>query len=383
MADRIAFVGTGPDPDEPDSDGYAMAYRHAAGYERIDGCELIACADLVPANAEAFAAHHDIDPSAVYEDTQRMLRETRPDVVSVCVPPDAHADVVTACATTGVPDAIHCEKPMATTWADCQRMVEACERADVQLTINHQRRVGPIYRRAKELVDEGRIGDLQRVEWSEKNLFDSGTHLFDLTTLYADGTPQWMLAGLAYRDENRWFGVHNENQAIAQWRYDSGVTGLAVTGESADVIDPTLALQGTDGRIEIGASAGPPLRYLAPDTGGWEEVDVGENEWGDHRPSTPRAGLMAAAEALPGVSKSQVAVDYPSHIDRAIAEVIDAYRTGRESTLAAETAMEGTELIFAAYESVRRRDRVELPLDVDDNPLESMVTEGLVAVGRE
>jgi predicted dehydrogenase len=384
MTDRIAFVGTGADPDDPDSDGFAMAYRHASGYERLDGCDLVACADIVRENAEAFAAAHDVPSKGVYEDYEAMLHEVRPDVVSVCVPPAAHADIVVGCAETGLPGAIHCEKPMATTWADCRRMVDACDEADVQLTINHQRRVGPIFREAKSLLDAGAIGDLQRVEWSERNLFDAGTHLFDLSTFYTDAEPvEWMLAGLDYREENRWFGTHNANQAVAQWRYENGVYGLAVTGDGSDVVDAYLALSGTDGRIELGASDGPALRYRSAETDGWEEVDVGENVWGDHLPSTVQAGLDLAAERAPLVPDDLFATDYPSHIDRAIAEVVRAYRTGTESTLDASVALRGTELVFAAYESVRRRGRVDLPLSVDDNPLESMVDEGLVAVGSD
>lgn len=376
MTDRIAFVGTGPDPENPDSDGYAMAYRHAAGYERLDDCELVACADLVRDNAEAFARHHGID--AVFTDTERMARETRPDVVSVCVPPAAHAAVVTEVAETGVVDAIHCEKPIATEWADCQRVVETCNERDVQLTINHQRRMGPIFRRAKELLSAGRIGELTRIEWTEKNLLDAGTHLFDLTTFYTDGAqPSWMLAGLDYQEENKWFGVHNENQAIAQWAYESGVSAVAVTGRGAGTFQPMIALQGTDGRIEIG-SGETPLRLRTSETG-WKRPSIRENEWGDYRPSRIRAGLAVVADQLPGIDRSAVLPTYPSHIDRAIAEVIDAYRTGRRSELAASVALQGTELIFAAYESVRRRERVEFPLAIEDNPLESMVEAGVVA----
>jgi predicted dehydrogenase len=384
MTDRVAFIGTGADPDDPDSEGFAMAYRHAAGYERADRCDIVACADLVIEHAEAFADAHGISPNGVYQDYEAMLQEVRPDVVSVCVPPAVHADIVVGCAKTDIPGAVHCEKPMATTWADCRQMVDACDDAGIQLTINHQRRIGPVFRAAKSLLDDGAIGELQRVECSEQNLFDAGTHLFDLSTFYTDAAPvEWVLAGLDYREENRWFGTHNENQAIVQWGYENGVHGLAVTGPKSDMIDPYFALTGTDGRIELGASDAPPLRYRSSDTSGWETVDVEEGIWGDHYPSKIRAGLNLLARNVPVVDDDTFAADYPSHIDRAIVEVLEAHRTGRDSELRAELALQGTELIFAAYESVRQRGRVDLPLTIEDNPLESMVEEGLVAVSAE
>ena len=58
----VAFVGTGPDPDTPVwGESAAMAYRHGAGYRKLDNCDLVACADLVHENAEDFAAEFDID----------------------------------------------------------------------------------------------------------------------------------------------------------------------------------------------------------------------------------------------------------------------------------------------------------------------------------
>jgi predicted dehydrogenase len=384
MTDRIAFIGTGADPDDPDSEGFAMAYRHAEGYQRIDGCEIVSCADLIRENAEAFADAHDVSPKGVFEDYEEMLRETEPDVVSVCVPPSVHADIVVGAAATGVPDAIHCEKPMATTWGDCRRMVEACDDAGIQLTINHQRRTGRIFREAKSLLDEGVVGDLERIEWSAKNLFDAGTHLFDLSTFYADAEPvEWVLAGLDYREENKWFGTHNENQALAQWQYANGVSGFAVTGEGSDAIDPYIALSGTDGRIELGASEGPPLRYRSSETSGWKQVDVGEDIWGNPRRSKVRAGLGLVARNAPVVPDDLFGSPHVPHVATGIADVIEAYRTGTDSALRAELALQGTELIFAAYESVRSRGRVDLPLEVDDNPLEAMVEEGLLPVSAE
>ena len=52
-----------------------MAYRHATGYQRLDSCEIVACADIVRENAEAFAAEQDIAPEQVHEDYQEMLQK--------------------------------------------------------------------------------------------------------------------------------------------------------------------------------------------------------------------------------------------------------------------------------------------------------------------
>ncbi|MBM4083576.1 MAG: gfo/Idh/MocA family oxidoreductase, partial [Planctomycetes bacterium] len=48
----------------------------------------------------------------------------------------------------------------------------------------------------------------------------------------------------------------------------------------------------------------------------------------------------------------------------------------REPELSARRALNATELIFACWESSRRRGRVDLPLDISDSPIEAMVAAG-------
>ncbi|MDS0295143.1 Gfo/Idh/MocA family protein [Halogeometricum luteum] len=368
MTFRIGFVGTG----DPDGDGFAMAYRHAAGYERLDDCELVACADVVPENAEAFADAHDIDAAHTYEDYEEMLAEAEPDVVSVCVPPALHADIVVGVAQSGVVEAIHCEKPMADTWEDAQRMVEECEAEGVALTVNHQQRFGKPYRKAKDLLDTGKVGDLRRIEFREEHLYDTGTHAFDLANFYNDMEPvDWVLAQIDYTDENVLFGAHNENQALAQWRYENGVYGLASTGRGeAFAGDALFRLLGTEGEIEVRADG--TLAYRR-DGKSWKTVDTGID--GRYRPQPGR--VRAGTRLVAGRVSSRLAerLGSTTYTERAIAELIGALRDGEESELNGRNALAADELIFASWESSRRRGRVDLPLEAEDNALESMVEE--------
>jgi predicted dehydrogenase len=374
MVYKIAVVGTGAHPDDPSSSGYAMAYRHARGYRRLKNCELVACADIVRPNAVQFAERFDIAEEHVFEDSETMLRAIAPDIVSVCVPPAAHAEVVVSCAKSGLIRAIHCEKPIARTWGECRKMAEVCERAGVQLTINHQRRFGKPYRKAKEMLEEGTIGELNRIEVGGPDLYDYGTHLFDLCGYYTDqASAERVLASIDYRTENIQFGAHNENQALAQWEYDNGVFGLASTGSSG-LVDCHMRLLGSDGVIEIGSGDGTPLRVNSQGMSNWRTVDTGTD--GVYRPSESplRTGMQTIANRVPGIPGD--AFSTPSYIDRAIEDVVGAVEADRPSQLTAENALDATEIIFACWESVRRRGAVELPLEIEDNPLEAMIDSG-------
>lgn len=370
MGYRIAIIGTGANPEEKDSSGYAMAYRHAPAYERLEDCEVVACADIVRENAEAFADHFDLPEGNVYEDYEVMLDEVDLDIVSVCVPPAIHADIVVGCAESGQLQAIHCEKPMATTWADCERMVEACEDASVQLTIDNQRRFGEPFREAKDLLDDGTIGELVRIEWAEDNLFDAGVHEFDLCRYYTDGADaEWVLAGVDTSEENVWFGTENEYQGISQWKYENGVFGLAATGPSMEMVGCYMRLIGGRGVIEMGVNDGPAIRYHT-DGGDWRTVDTKDSI---HKPdySLVRAGLRKVAQNAPGLPDRMF--DRPTFYERAIEEIVEALREGREPEISGRNALAGTELTFASWESARRQGRVDLPLDIEDNPLETLI----------
>lgn len=374
MSYQVAVIGTGADPETRDRDGYAMAYRHASGYQRLDDCRIVACADVVKENAEAFADHHGVD--GVYEDHQTMLEGAEPDIVSVCVPPAVHADLVVDSAEASSVQAIHCEKPMATTWGDCKRMVRVCDREGVQLTIDHQRRLAEPVRRAKSMLDSGRIGDLKRLEWSEVNLFDAGSHLFDLCDLFVDGArAEWVLAAVDCSHENRWFGALNETRAIARWRYADGTAGFASTAEEGDtVVDAYLRIVGEDGVIEIQADDGTALRVRTD--GGWKTIDTDENVYGP-TPGLPSAALRKITGFVPGVDWPPTP---PTHYELAIEHLVSSLKTGEEPIISGRRVLRGTELVFASWESARRRGRVHLPLETDDNPLERMYEEGQLHV---
>jgi UDP-N-acetylglucosamine 3-dehydrogenase len=345
MADyRAAVIGAGAPPDD-DGPGYAIGYAHGEGYREHEETSVVAVADLVPENAAAYAEAFDIDGDGVYEDYHKMLRAVEPDLVSVCTPPEVHADVVVDCAKAGVP-AVHCEKPMATTWGDCRRMARECDRRGVQLTINHQRRFSGQWRVVKEQIDAGTVGDVTRVETAAPDLLDWGTHCFDLCGFYAgDNTAEWILGQVNEAVSDYYDGAydhHTESQALCLWEYTDGVHGIASTGEGTGVFghDVFHRVVGTGGTIEVGLDVEPRIRRH------------GDAEWRDLDFEQRNAHTGAIGDAVEGIA------------------------SGREPALSARTALNATELIYGTWESARRRSRVDLPLAIEDNPLEAMIEAG-------
>lgn len=351
MTYRVAVVGTGPGRNvDISGKSHAFGYEHADAYHAREDCELVACADIVGEYAERFAEEFDVPPDGIYEDHETMLARMELDVVSVCTPIPTHAPIVTDCAEAGVM-AVHCEKPMARTWGEARSMVAACEERGVQLTFGHQRRFGDPFRRTKQLLDDGVVGELERIEISWGNFFDNGTHTLDLAAMFNDESPaEWVIGQVDYSKEHVRYGVPTADHAFVSWQYENGVHGIAATGDDVplsggpfDFYDCWHRLVGTEGVIELGRFEGPSLRYRR-DGEGWTTIEVED--------------------------------EFDGRVDLAIDDVVRALSSGGETELRAEHALNTTEILFAGHESSRRRGRVDLPLEIDDHPLESLIEAG-------
>lgn len=344
MTYRVGIIGAGRPWRSEGATGMGMANFHAMGYQASPDVTIHAVCDIVPENAEAFAERHGA--KAVYTSYTEMLSQESLDMVSICTWPATHAAVVEAAARAGV-RAIHCEKPMADTYGGAKRMVEICDAMGVQLTIGHQRRFVETYRRAKDLLDSGRIGDLVRIEMQAPNMYDWGTHYLDAMFFYNNETPaEWVIGQVEGRDSGVMFQMANESQGLAYIRFANDVYGLAVTGHNAGI---GTRLIGTEGQIQAPYSRQEPLRVWGKGNSSWQ--------------------VIAVDSFVDGASFAQ-------DVQMAILDVIDCIKTGRKSTLDGHNALRATELIFATYESSRRRGRVELPLDIQDNPFLAMAESG-------
>ena len=345
MSYQVGIIGCGKPWRSEGATGFGMSHAHAQGYNASLDCKIVALADISEENARAFQEKNGGD--RIYTSYHTMLAQEQLDIVSISTWPHLHAPMVIDCAAAGV-KAIHCEKPMAPTFGEAKRMVEACERNGVQLTFNHQRRFNQPFRKARELVRAGAIGTLQRIEATCDNLMDWGTHWFDMCCFLNDETPvEWVIGQIEGRGSKKIFGLLCEGQGISHFQFQNGVTGLLITGTNAQ---PRLGirLSGTDGVLEIGASEEAPLRLLGAGQG-WTTV--------------------AVDEGMHGLDK----------VGLGVLDLVDALKTGREPELAARRALRATELIFATYESSRRRGRIDLPLTIEDSPFLSMVEAGTLA----
>jgi predicted dehydrogenase len=330
---------------------------HASGYARLPEVRLVAIADVNRAAAEELAA--ELDVPAVYESYEELLATEHPDLISICTPPGSHLDVVERAVAAGV-KAIHCEKPIALSYADALEMDRITREAGVQLTFNLQRRFEPVHRFALEQLHAGAIGDVVSVEGYCPNLPDWGTHIFDLILFYLDDVaPTWVLGQIDVSTNRYVYNAFAETSSATVVKWDSGVTAIVQTGREPQT--PILNLenntgviiQGTAGRIDVRGARATIYRFdnetvvfdtpFSTDSSTWErQVDP--------------AIVACTAEA--------------------IADLVASLETGREPVLSSRHGLVGAELIFATYESSRSRSRVQLPMQKHDNALLAGLEQG-------
>jgi predicted dehydrogenase len=315
--------------------------NHALGYCQSPHAERVACADIHRPAADRAATEYGFERA--YTDYREMLAKERLDVVSMCLWPELHCEAVLACLEAPVPPRlINAEKPMAPTYGECLRMHEACAAAGVLLTFSHQRRFGPHFAKARDLIAEGAIGALQRLEMDCPNLLDWGTHWFDMMLFYnQDLDPDWVLGQIGCVDDIRVFGARMETAGVAYVKWPNRVSGLLTTGQGT-AAPVTIRVLGSKGMMDVDHGKVMLLR----EGQSWERVSV-------------------VADRIPGDDTSRHLVDS-----------IECLRTGRESLCCSRNALRASQLIFATYESARRRARVVLPLRTEDSAFLTMLSTG-------
>lgn len=148
---RLAIVGTG-----------GMANAHAQSFGAIPECTIVACSDVVPGRAKAFAEQYKIP--AAYEDNVEMLDKEEIDAVSVVTPDMYHVGPVLQAIERG--KHVMCEKPLASNLDDAKKMADAAAAKGVLTAVNFSYRNSPATQKAAQLVADGTLGRIIHVEGS-------------------------------------------------------------------------------------------------------------------------------------------------------------------------------------------------------------------------
>jgi predicted dehydrogenase len=168
------------------------ANGHAEGFQKAEGVELVAVADVDRRCADTFAERYG---TPAYYGAAEMLERERPEIVSIVTKAAGRSALACLCAEHRVRGVI-AEKPMAITLEEADRMAEACRAAGTLLTVSHQMRYSREFEIGKEALASGEIGEpyfMRAVCYG--NLMQQGTHVIDMVRWFAGDAPvAWVMA---------------------------------------------------------------------------------------------------------------------------------------------------------------------------------------------
>lgn len=228
---------------------------HAGALSQLTGVELVAGCARREESAKAFQER--FGTRKAYTDYLEMVREERIDIVGVATNPETHAQIVVDLANAGV-KGILCEKPLALSLEDADRMLEACKQNGTVLMTMHNRRFNSLYRSARELIENGEIGQVNSVvgicqgckpnkNWQsefEGPLLHDATHLFDIMR-YLFGDVEWVLSDVERAKPQD----SVEDSAYSLMRFKNGIYATTLVNERTDYMRFELEVQGSQGKM--------------------------------------------------------------------------------------------------------------------------------------
>jgi predicted dehydrogenase len=180
---KVAVVGVG-----------RMGRRHMQVVREL-GLELTGICDSSADALHAVQKEQHVTPAVAFKDIQTLLVTAKPECVIIATTAPTHCEYTCAAAEAGA-SFILCEKPMATSLADCDRMLASCAKHGARLAINHQMRFMEQYTLPKSMLTSEKFGGLSSVNVIAGNfgLAMNGSHYFEMFRYLTDEVPDKITA---------------------------------------------------------------------------------------------------------------------------------------------------------------------------------------------
>lgn len=257
---------------------------HYDAWNRLPGVELVGiCVRSNTARAEEFARRHDA--AAVFTDPEEMLDRAEPDLVDIITTPESHLGLVEIAAERRIP--MICQKPLAPTLEEAQRLVETAERSATLLVAHENWRFKPWNREVARLIAAGVIGEPHNVTFRMRPGDGQGPRAYLDRQPYFQQMPRFLIheTGIHVIDVFRFLmgevdGVFarlrklnpviaGEDAGLVTFSFSSGAAGLLdgnrlvdFPAENPRMTMGVLLLEGSEGTIRLDGQGRIFLRKL-------------------------------------------------------------------------------------------------------------------------
>jgi predicted dehydrogenase len=347
---RFAFVGLGS----------AARELHLRALAGVRGAAVVGGCDEAK---EARAAWTRATGVEAFRTAEELLARRRPEVVVVATPPPSHADLCVQALEGGAH--VLCEKPLATSAAEAERILVAARSASRQVAVNHHFRCQPIFHAIKRRIESDEYGRLvfcqlsqttelapwdEAVAWraamADRALLEGSVHLVDLLLHLFGSAPTSVWASVSGGDADR----DADAIQLVTLDFGDGRLGQLSVNRLSAAATRYAELRASCARATLGASVGGRAllaagKQRARRAGVRLELAAGGVAWIErgqaHRTiarNPRRASVRATADLLAGS--------------------VAAFRDGHEPPCPGREARDAVATIEAAYRSARTGTRV-------------------------
>jgi len=299
----------------------------------------------------AVAAAERFGIPQVYASPEELFEKADFDIVDIVTAPESHLPLVLMAA--GYKKAVICQKPMAVTFEDSKKMVEACRAAGVWFAVHENFRYRNAWQKIREIVLSGVLGKIIRAEINLRSasgdglikeptlakmdhmaLRDMGPHVFDLTRLLFGEAKTIYCRNLASRPEN---GIMDTAVALLEMRSNALVKCEICTDK-----DPGAFISGEKGALRFDSEQ--YIRVYTEDSLDWYEQPklqkpdyLLEENWRHHGGE----GMLS--------------------IRKCIDSMMDSFIKGIPAPTDGEDALKTMELVFSAITSADENIACNIP----------------------
>jgi len=268
--------------------GAVTEVKSGPGLYKSNNSTLVAVTSSDLALSRSYAQRHNV--AKVYASAEELVQDPEIDAVYIATPPVVHKSLSLLAARAG--KHVYVEKPMAMRFAECQEIIDECQRHDVHLYVAFYRRAMERFLQVKRWLDDNAIGEVRCVKavqhqppaqedlsratlpWrllpqvaGAGKFLDMGVHTLDIFDFWFGAIEE--VHGIA---SNKGGLYDVEDTVTATWRHASGVQGFGswcyVCGDDQDHVE----IIGSNGRIEMEFFSDKPLRLITAD--GMQEADI-------------------------------------------------------------------------------------------------------------
>jgi UDP-N-acetyl-2-amino-2-deoxyglucuronate dehydrogenase len=343
--------------------GLGMGRTHCRDLRDAEGGRLVAVCDLVPERIQRITSEYPgVRGTQSFDE---ILRDPEIDVVNVCTPSGTHADFTVAALRAG--KHVICEKPPDVTVAKVDEMIAAQKETGQKLQIIFQSRFEPMFRRIKQTIEDGRLGNLigvhGAVHWYRAQSYFNCPGMWK-GTWTGDGGGSLSNQGVHTVDAIQWlcgpvtevygkFGVYahqieTEDKTAAVMTFANGAIGTLTTTTAAyPGLETELVIHGSKGSIVVRDN----LHH-------WRiQGESREAEQEEERQMMAAYGPKGQRDAT--VSSDPFALASRGH-QAEIEDLVQAVRENREPTIPVASTRHTVAILNAIYESGRTGQPVKI-----------------------